>query len=120
MIVERIKKEVTPGAKIPKPNAKGQFLVKGWGRRRDEDALIYLIPNHNEPSRPYQKGITSSEFEAAYDQLIKSGELTRTWFDQQLHACMKEGGCNFTTVGGVFQLLGEADYVDRGVYGRRK
>ena len=76
MIVERVKSELSSGTTIPKPEAKGKFLVKGWGRRRDQSALIYTIPNHNNPSKPYQKGITDSEFEAAYRELKSSGELS--------------------------------------------
>jgi hypothetical protein len=30
-------------------------------------------------------------------------------------ACAKEGGCNFTTIGGVFEVLGYAKY-ERGMY----
>ena len=116
MILERVKSEISSGATIPKPNAKGEFLVKGWGRRRGQSALIYTIPNHKKPSRPYQKGICASEFEAAYRELKSSGEFSRQWFNSNLSACAKEGGCNFTTIGGVFELLGEARYAGNGVY----
>ena len=102
MIVETIKNKISPGIEIPKPQAKGKFLVKGWGRRRNEVALVYTIPNHKNPAKPYQKGITESEFEATYRQLQSSGELTRRWFNEHLPACAKEGGCNFTTIGGIF------------------
>ena len=116
MIVERVKSEMSSGTTIPKPNAKGKFLVKGWGRRRDQSALIYTIPNHKNPSKPYQKGISESEFESAYSELKSSGEFSRSWFNSHLSACAKEGGCNFTTIGGVFELLGEARYAGKGVY----
>lgn len=116
MIVEIIKKEISPGVEIPKPNPNGRFLVKGWGRRREEDALVYTIPNHKNPTKPYEKGITASEFETAYKQLRASGELTRHWFDVHLPSCAKEGSCNFTTVGGIFDVLGEAKYVGNGLY----
>ena len=54
---------------IPKPENKEDFIVKGWGNRRGEDALIYYIPNNKSPSKPYQKGITVSKFEKAYDEI---------------------------------------------------
>jgi hypothetical protein len=38
------------------------------------------------------------------------------WFDHSMTVCAKEGGCNFTTMGGIFVLLGYAKYSDRGVY----
>jgi hypothetical protein len=116
MIVERIKESILFGAVIPKPEAKADFVVKGWGNRRAEPALIYLIPNHGDASKPHQKGITESEFEMAFSELVSSGTLTRRWFNQYLSNCAKEGACNFTTIGGIFELLGEAAYSGRGVY----
>lgn len=116
MIAQTIRNEILPGMEIPKPLPKGQFLVKGWGRRRGEDALIYTIPNHKNPAKPYSKGITASEFESAYQQLHASGELTRQWFDDHISACAKEGPCNFTTVGGIFEILGIAKYIGSGIY----
>ena len=119
MIIDRIRPLVHPGTVIPKPEAKAPFRVKGWGMRRGEEALVYTIPNHRDPSRPYEKGVTVSELEQCYEQLNRSGRLTRTWFDGHLARCASEGSCNFTTVGGVFVLLGEAEYLDRGVYARQ-
>lgn len=49
MIIEQIKEFVYKRTVIPKPDAKADFIVKGWGRRRGENALIYFIPNHNKP-----------------------------------------------------------------------
>jgi hypothetical protein len=95
---------------IPKPEAKGAFKIKGLGKRRKEKALIYYIPNHNNPEKPYQKGITASEFEIAYQQLLNNGELSRSWFNKNLSQCAEEGTCNFTTVGGIFELLDLAVY----------
>lgn len=120
MIADRIRINIKPNTVIPKPEAEGDFTVKGWGKRRNQAALVYRIPNHNEPSRPYEKGVTELEFEAAYNQIMKSGALTREWFNAKLPACAKEGGCNFTTIGGVFELLGIVRYSARGTYARIK
>ena len=65
-ILENILTNIKVGTVIPKPDAKKDFIVKGWGKRRKEDALIYFIPNHKNPNKPYQKGITKSEFEESY------------------------------------------------------
>jgi hypothetical protein len=116
MIVERIRERVVPGVIIPKPVATADFTVKGWGTRRGESALIYYIPNHKTPARPYQKGITVSEFASAYRQLQGAGEITRGRFRTRLPACAKEGGCNYTTIGGIFESIGLAKYVGNGVY----
>jgi hypothetical protein len=118
MIKEKIRAEIQPGMVIPKPDAKAYFKVKGWGMRRNASALIYTIPNHKIPSKPYQKGITTEEFEKAYAQLKTSGEFTREWFNRALPLCAREGGCNFTTIGGIFELLGVAKYSDRGMYAK--
>ena len=104
------------GATIPKPAAAGNFRVKGLGKRRGEEALIYLIPNHSNPRKPHEKGITASEFERAYARLHSAGELTKQWFKKHLPECDAEGPCNFTTVGGIFVLMGEAVYEARGKY----
>lgn len=116
MVIEMIRARVPPGTQIPKPQAKAGFFVKGWGTRRGEDALIYTIPNHKSPTEPKEKGITVSEFEKAFAQLKSSGHLTRSWFNSELSRCADEGDCNFTTIGGVFELLGLARYASRGVY----
>lgn len=114
-IVNRIHSEIPDGTAIPKPNSSGVY-TKRWGRRRDEPALVYTMPNHNNPNRPHNKGITESEFERAYHQLNQTGEFSRKWFGAKLPDCNKEGSCNFTTIGGIFELLGIASYSDAGIY----
>lgn len=105
MISEQIFKDISSGSVIPKPSAKDEFIIKGEGKRRGERALIYYIPNHNDSTKPYEKGMTESEFEQAYQQLAKNGKFTRKWFNENMVACSKEGGCNFTTIGGIFEYL---------------
>jgi hypothetical protein len=118
-IVQQIKTKILPDMIIPKPHATADFTVKGWGKRRGEDALIYYIPNHKNPNKPYQKGITVGEWRQAYDQISHSGGFTRHWFDQNMSACSKEGGCNFTTIGGIFEILGLVKYRGDGLYKSR-
>ena len=115
-ILELIEKKVSPGTVIPKPEARGDFVVKGWGRRRGERALVYTIPNHRNPSSPYEKGITESEWGMAFHRLSLTGEFTREWFSNTMTRCNNEGSCNFTTIGGIFEYLGIARYADRGTY----
>jgi hypothetical protein len=107
---------LAPGTVIPKPEAKDDFTLKGWGKRNGESALIYLIPNHSDPQRPYQKGVTEGEWEQAHQRLLTSGEFTRKWFNAQMPRCSREGTCNFTAIGGIFAQLGLAAYDGRGVY----
>ena len=116
-IVKLVEKVATPGTVIPKPMTDAS-CVKRWGRRRGERALIYIIPNRQNRNRPYSKGITESEWRRAYDRLTTYGQISRKWFHSTLPECNKEGSCNFTTIGGVFELLGLAAYVPRGIYRR--
>ena len=115
MLIDKIR-SLEFGSVIPKPAATADFKIKCWGKRRGEIALIYFIPNHKSPSKPLSKGITISEFQHAYDEITKNGKLTRAWFNSFLPACAKEGGCNFTSIGGIFVLLGIAKYEGHGVY----
>ena len=107
---------LSPGTVIPKPEAKDEFTVKGWGKRNGETAPIYFIPNHSDPGKPHEKGVTAGEFEQAYRQLLTTGEFTRKWSNVNMPRCSKEGACNFTTIGGIFSLLDLAAYESRGVY----
>ena len=116
MLERRIKAVAPPGTIIPKPRAQGDFRVKGDGIRRGQRARIYTIPNHKIPAKPHEKGIGFAELEQAYAEFRQSGRLTTEWFKLHLSACYNEGSCNFTTVGGLFILLGEAEYERPGVY----
>jgi len=113
-IIARIR-QLPPGTVIPKPEARSPFTVKGIGMRRGEDALVYYIPN-NKGGRPHQKGVTFTEFSKAFAELTRAGALTRSWAQGNISQCMHEGSCNFTTIGGLFSLLGHARYSRRGVY----
>ncbi|MDD4051500.1 MAG: hypothetical protein PHR28_06345 [candidate division Zixibacteria bacterium] len=108
--IERIEKLV--GRTIPKPRSKHQ-KVKGWGRRQGERALVYWIPNHKDPENRSQKGVNESEWRKAHKRLMSGEPLTRAWFQEKMRACDKEGGCNFTTIGGIFQLLRIAKYDEK-------
>ena len=116
MVFDRIAAAVLPGTTIPKPHATKPVQLKGIGQRRGEDALIYSIPNESDPSQPYQKGVTRSELEQAYCELRRSKSISRAWFNREMQAAAAEGGCNFTTIGGLFQLIGAARYSSIGRY----
>ena len=110
-ILVAIRERVKPGTRIRKPRS--TCVVKGCGKRRGERALIYTIRGVHE------KGITESEWVAAFVQLQRAGEFTRSWFNDALVECRKEGACNFTTIGGVLELLEVATYCGSGRYKRR-
>lgn len=118
MVLDRILSRFPPGTQIPKPNACAAFTIKGEGYVGGERALVYTIPNRKNPAKPRQKGVTASQLEKAHRQLHQTGRLTRDWWNRHARLSVQEGGCNFTTVGGLFQLLGEAEYVGSGIYRR--
>jgi len=64
------------------------------------------------------KTCSTSNFKAAYDVIVKTGEFTYDWFEDNLPDCAKDGSCNFTTIGGIFELSGKAQYAGRGAYRR--
>ncbi len=118
-IIQELKTKVMAGAIIPKPNAKADFIVKGWGTRRGEEALIYRIPNHKNAAKPHEKGINVSEWRKVYRHVSWGEDFDKDWFSRNLSSCAEDGDCNFTTIGGVFQMLGLV-YYEHGVYKSRK
>ena len=107
------------GTYIPKPKSSDSSKVYGWGQRRGEKALVYAMPNHSKRERPHKKGVTVSELRQAYDQIATTGEFTRAWFNERMPDCSKEGACNYTTIGGVLELVGVAKYDGPSVYRAR-
>ena len=43
------------------------YTVKGLGKRQGEDAIVHLVPNREDPTKPLQKGVSASELRSAYD-----------------------------------------------------
>ena len=115
-IIDRLKAEIAPGTRISKPETHETYRVKGWGIRRGERALIYLVPNRNDASKPYPKGVTVSEWKLACEQLVTTGELRSSWFTSAFPEASRRSPCNFTTIGGVFEILGLAVRDGRGAY----
>ena len=118
MIFEKIKSEISAGTIIPQPISDG-YQVKGYGKSRGQEALVYLIPNRNNPNSPNTKRVPKSDWEEAYEYLKDHGKLTREWFEKNT-ICAKDGGCNFTVIGGVFSFLCIAEYNEDGYYVKAK
>ena len=114
-------KSLPAGTVIPKPESKKAYTIKGLGESRGEDALVYKIPK-NDPekhSKESEKRITFTAFYKAYMVLQETSQFTREWFNESLPDFAKDGGCNFTTIGGIFKLLGIAAYSKSGTYTRK-
>ena len=116
MIIHQIQRNIFPGAVIPKPRSNKSYIVKGWGTSRGESALVYLTPKKPGSKKQASKRIRVSDFRKAHSVLISTGEFTREWFNKNLPDCAKDGGCNFTTIGGIFVLLRIAEYIGEGIY----
>lgn len=99
---------------IPKPKTESQF-IKGLGNRRKEQAIIYKIPNNKKPGKFNEKGITKSEINFAFKIIYTKGIFRKVDFNRYLPECAKEGDCNFTTIGGLLQMLDIA-YYEEGTY----
>ena|ERR1035437_936397 len=112
-------KSLPVGTRIPKPEAVGEFRIKGWVDSPDGEALAYKIPSHAIPPRPRSKTVSTRRFKLSFERLMTTGELTRSYFKTTATKKTDEGGCNFTTVGGLFCLLGFAEYAGNAAYRRR-
>jgi hypothetical protein len=99
------------GSKLPGTG----YTVKGFGKTRGQDAIVYLIPNRADPKNPYQKRFAASELRRAYDQLSNSGQFTRVWFSSEMRECAKVGPCNFLAMGAIFVGLNLA-HKERGIF----
>ena len=107
-VVKRLRADVADGTVIHTTSHGIGYSTKRWARRRDEVALVYLIPSRI-PCRPAnEKGVTESEIRLAYRELAATGEFCKSWFIEALPRCNKHGGCNFHALGGLFVKLGEA------------
>ena len=103
-IIEKINRVALPGTVIPKPRTK-EHLVKEWSISAGERALVYTMPNKNNPDKLDSKLIKESDFRKSYYQLTTYGTFTKQWLKLNLPVLAKQG-CNFTTIGGIFELLG--------------
>ena len=117
-ILNRIKKVAVAGTVIPKPMSSQGYVVVGWGISRGEEALVYRIPTKTGAGKASTKRVPSSVFEAADAVLAATGEITHSWFATAFPQVHADGACNFTTLGGVFELLGEVVYAEPGRYRR--
>jgi hypothetical protein len=96
------------GASIATARSCSEHRLEHCGGLRER--LIWALVGRGTVS-----AITAMRPSRPLEQLTNAGDFSRSWFEQSMPACAKEGGCNFTTIGGIFELLGYAVY-DRGTY----
>ena len=110
MIFDSIQKQIKIGDSIPKPDTKKTKVIEIKPNRNGELSLYYSIGKQGN-----SKFVTKSDFENAFDVLNTKHEFTRKWFNEHLDK-KKSKPCNFTTIGGVFELLGKAKFIGNGIY----
>jgi len=119
MIIELIKSKVPPGTIIPKPQSKKVYPVTGWKHNRQgKEVLEYSIPTKSGTGKQQKKTIFSEVFEAAYEALCSKRDITKDWLANTFPKVNAAGGCNFTTLGGIFEILNLVERAGRGVYRR--
>ncbi|MCI0376008.1 MAG: hypothetical protein L0215_00225 [Gemmataceae bacterium] len=117
LLIDRIK-NIPIGTKIPKPQSTKDFLLQEIGEKDGEPAVAYTIPLSS--GRQGTKWLTRSQLEAAYEEICGKGEITKAWWREHIALGKDDGGCNFTTFGGLLVLLGEAERAGSGRYRRMK
>jgi len=112
-LMQKIYAAVPDGATIRKPRSES---VAHWRKDPDgEKTLFYFLPG----GAP--KYIPPAAFIEANRLLCETGEFVRTIFNRndEFKKMAGHSPCNFTVIGGVFVHLGEAEYVERGVYRKK-
>jgi hypothetical protein len=96
---------IVVGANIPKP-------------RGHKCTILNIHENNEKPFLKYctgnsKKTISKAEFRGAYQRLLDNNSFTKQWFNKHFPT---KAGCNFTSIGGVFEKLGIAKYIKNGCY----
>ncbi|MCX6629118.1 MAG: hypothetical protein NTW28_15985 [Candidatus Solibacter sp.] len=90
-------KRLPIGTPIPKVDSTREYKIKQWSYRDGEERLSYTVAN---------KSIPVSWIRGCFEEL----RSTRFYHGKDL------GGCNFTTIGGLFVLIGIAERAGAGFY----
>ena len=95
---------------IPKPESGHVFIEKIGTTKIVETEKEGFQYSENRKYVPFETLFL------CYKELLVSGELKTEWFKKTFPNEYKGRPCNFTTIGGVFELLNIATYKSRGVY----
>lgn len=115
-IQREVERLVQQHAVVPKPQSSETYRLLRVGESRGERAVVYELPKRPKSKRASTKRIPLSAFEKCARQLSATRSLTRKWFADQYPELEVDGTCNFTTLGGVLELLGLARYSGPGEY----
>jgi len=81
--------------------------------------ILYINKNNENNFLKYSTGkktISKAEFIGAYRRLLDNKSFTRQWYNENFQKKAATSPCNFTSIGGIFILLGIAKYKIKGCY----
>lgn len=99
MSFNELKQAIEPGLTFEKPNVQSSII------KIDDDGFYYSIGQNGN-----SKKVTFDVFEQCYNRLQEKEELSRAWFNATFPVIAKSASCNFTTIGGLLQHFGLANY----------
>ncbi len=98
---------------ISKPKG-GYIFIENIGNTKidgvEKEGFQYSVDSKNKKYVPFDTLFL------CYKRIFAFGELTTEWFKTTFPKEYKDRPCNFTTIGGVFILLGIAVYKNSGIY----
>src|ERR1017187_2252716 len=100
-------KRLPIGTSIPKVESTKNYQIKAWYYKDGEEQFSYTVAN---------KAFPVSWICGCFEELRKTGELRTAWFRESFYDGEDLGGCNFTTIGGLFILIGIAKRARKGLY----
>jgi hypothetical protein len=113
VLIDRIA-EIPQGTQIPKPSSTRNYTLKEVGVRGDARVVAFSIPRKN--GKRETKLITEEQLEKAYSHFKATGSIDKAWWKANVSLKEDEGGCTFTSFGGLLIVLGEAERAGRGKY----
>jgi hypothetical protein len=95
------------GTSIPKVESTRNHQIKDWSFKGTKESFSYTVAS---------KSMRVSWIRGCFEELGKTGELRTAWFRESFYDGEDLGGCNFTTIGGLFILIGIAKRARKGLY----
>jgi hypothetical protein len=96
------------GLIIPTPSAEIPHTIKRINTRRGR----YISYKSGKST----KTVREEMIETSHAHLVQAGNFKRDWFERNFGKAATNTPCNFTTIGGLFCLLQDAEYLRREGY----
>jgi hypothetical protein len=99
-LTHEVQTDLGNGRDVDKPRSRSRYTP---GRNN-----VRYVP----PGKYFQY----SEIHQMVSEIYRSGEATRSWFEEHMARVSKHSPCNFTAMGALLKHLGYATYPKEGVY----